>query len=116
PHPPHRPLGGVFLQLLHRNPGEVVGLFGDNELVLAHDAEEETNIVMVVAGNLLPRRDAVDIEIEDLLADCDNIGESGLLKALPTSHGENVRIAVGMTSRLKPDVQFPMMGKQRSLT
>jgi hypothetical protein len=94
------------------DPGQVEGLVRHTERVVAVGAQQEANIVMKMSGYLAMGGDPVDIQVKDLLVDRSDALEAGLLSGLAKCDAQYVRIAVGVTAKLKPESELAVMGQQ----
>jgi hypothetical protein len=112
-HAPHRPFDGVVLQLIHLDPGEIVGFLGDDKGFLPVVLQKKPNVVVIMGRFLLPGRDAVDIEVENLRTDGLQSSQSGFLETLLHRDSENIGVSIGMASRLEPEIQLPVMRQER---
>ena len=95
-----------------RSPSQVDGLVGHAKRVVAVDAEQGANIVVKMSGLTAMGGDPVDVYVKDPIGDRSNALDAGFLSGLAECHVQDVRIAVGVTAKLKPEPKLPVVCQQ----
>ena len=95
-----------------RDPSQVDGFVRHAERLVAVDIKQEANIVMEMSRVPAVGGNPVDVHIKDPVGDWSDAFNAGFLAGLAERDIQYVRIAVGVTAKLKPKSDFPMMGQQ----
>lgn len=87
----------------------------DGEGAVAGVPKCVADVVVEMLGDLAPRGDGMNVEVEDFPSDRFQGSETGLFIGFLQRYGEDVGVAVGVTSGLDPDVEFAVVSEQRGI-
>ncbi len=99
-------------QVIELDPGQCLGFRTDNQRLCRVGLDQKTGIVVKMTRLLAPRRDSMNIHIEQRLIENFQLGESRLFVRLPECCGTHVRISIAMPPELKPEVELAVVSEK----
>jgi len=76
------------------------------------DLEEKSNVVVVMGRLAAPRRDLMHIDVKDSARDEPRRRTADFFGDLARSDGADIRIAIAVSARLKPEIELPVMHQE----
>lgn len=109
---PDRIVDAVALDLGERDPRDGVRFRVALRHVVAVGKKRKTHVEVFVRGFVAAVRDRVDVDIEDLAVDRHERRQPGFLDRFAQRHAQRIAVAVGMSARLQPAIEFAVMQQQ----